>query len=118
MLRKEKEKIFRGTFVNGILMDSPGYMEDHNRGRTLSARARRGTGLGLRGTQVTIHEHFNGTKNLYWRTRKLAFKVMEKPLRQADGGRNARVDEVLGLRSTAHTPMPDHSWRNHPPVAS
>ena len=80
-----------------------------------------GTGLGLRGAHVTVHEHFNGTKHLYWRTRKLAFKVMEKPLRQArvadSKAVNARVDDALGRRSTAHTPAPDHPWRNYPPVA-
>ena len=54
-----------------------------------------GIGLGLRGAKVTVHEHFDGKKELRWQKRKLNYSVMDKPLRQApaaDGKTvNARV---------------------------
>ncbi len=47
-----------------------------------------GTGLGLRGAKVTVHEHFDGSQELLWKKRKLTYSVMDKPQRQspvADG---------------------------------
>ena len=80
--------------------------------------ATRGTGLGLRGARVTVHEHFDGSQELLWKKRKLAYSVMDKPQRQspvADGKSvNAQVDKAMARRNTGHKPAPDHPWRNLP----
>ena len=77
-----------------------------------------GTGLGLRGAKVTIHEHFDGSQELLWKKRKLVYSVMEKPQRQspvADGKSvNAQVDRAMARRNTGHKPAPAHPWRNMP----
>lgn len=77
-----------------------------------------GTGLGLRGAKVTIHEHFNGRKELLWKKRGLTYSVMDKPLRQAavadSKAVNTRVDKAMARRNTGHKPAPDHPWRNMP----
>lgn len=77
-----------------------------------------GTGLGLRGAKVTIHEHFNGRKELLWKKRRLTYSVMDKPLRQAavadSKAVNTRVDKAMARRNTGHKPAPDHPWRNMP----
>ena len=74
-----------------------------------------GTGLGLRGAKVTMHEHFDGSHELFWKKRKLTYTVMDKPLRQAavaDGKTvNARVDKAVARRNTGHKPATDHPWR-------
>lgn len=73
-----------------------------------------GTGLGIRGAKVTLHQHFDGSKELLWKQRKLDYTVMDKPLRQlptADGKEvNARVDKALTGRKTSHKPAADHPW--------
>lgn len=77
-----------------------------------------GAGLGLRGAKVTVHEHFDGRKELLWRKRKLTYTVMEKPRRQASVADskavNARVDKAMVRRATGHKPAPNHPWRNMP----
>jgi len=77
-----------------------------------------GTGLGLRGAKVTLHEHFDGSHELIWKQRKLAYSVMDKPQRQsplADGKSvNAHVDKAVARRNTGHQPAPNHPWRNTP----
>ncbi len=77
-----------------------------------------GTGLGLRGAKVTLHEHFDGSHELLWKQRKLAYRVMDKPQRQsplADGKSvNAHVDKAMARRTTGHKPAPNHPWRNRP----
>lgn len=77
-----------------------------------------GTGLGLRGAKVTVHEHFDGRKELLWKKRQLAYTVMDKPRRQtpvADSKTvNARVDKAMVRRDTGHKPAPSHPWRNMP----
>ena len=77
-----------------------------------------GTGLGLRGAKVTLHEHFDGKKELFWKQRKLDYTVLDKPLRQssvADGKTvNARVDQAITRRNTGHKPASDHPWRKMP----
>ena len=74
-----------------------------------------GTGLGLRGAKVTVHEHFDGSQELLWKKRKLAYSLMDKPQRQppvADGKSvNAQVDKAMARRNTGHIPAPDHPWR-------
>ena len=74
-----------------------------------------GTGLGLRGARVTIHEHFDGNQELLWKNRKLTYGVMSKPQRQsavADGKSvNAQVDKAMVRRTTGHKPAADHPWR-------
>ena len=74
-----------------------------------------GTGLGLRGAQVVVHEHFDCQKELLWRKRKLTFSVQDKPVRQAkaaDGKAvNARVDKAMLRRNTGHPPAANHPWR-------
>jgi transposase len=74
-----------------------------------------GTGLGLRGAQVVVHEHFDGQKELLWRKRKLTFSVQDKPVRQAkaaDGKAvNARVNKAMLRRNTGHPPAANHPWR-------
>jgi len=77
-----------------------------------------GTGLGLRGAKVMVHEHFDGRKELLWKKRQLAYTVMDKPQRQspvADSKTvNARVDKAMVRRDTGHKPAPSHPWRNMP----
>lgn len=77
-----------------------------------------GTGLGLRGAKVTIHEHFDGNHELLWKKRKLTYSMMNKPQRQsavADGKSvNARVDKAVARRNTGHKPAANHPWRNMP----
>jgi len=77
-----------------------------------------GTGLELRGAKVTVHEHFDGQKELIWRKRKLAYSVMSKQQRQgavADSKTlNERVDKAMVRRSTGHKSAPNHPWRNMP----
>ncbi len=77
-----------------------------------------GTGLGLQGAQVTIHEHFDGSQELLWKKRKLTYGVMDKPQRQspvADGKSvNAQVAKAVARRNTEHKPAPNHPWRNMP----
>ena len=77
-----------------------------------------GTGLGLRGAKVTVHEHFDGRKELLWRKRKLTYSVMDKPRHQAPVADsktvNARVDKAMARRNTGHKPAADHPWRNMP----
>ena len=77
-----------------------------------------GTGLGLRGAKVTLHEHFDGSQELLWKKRKLAYSVMDKPQRQslvADGKSvNAQVDKEMARCNTGHKPAPDHPWRSMP----
>lgn len=77
-----------------------------------------GTGLGLQGAKVTVHEHFDGRKELLWKKRQLAYTVMDKPRRQtpvADSKSvNARVDKAMVRRDTGHKPAPSHPWRNMP----
>ncbi len=74
-----------------------------------------GTGLGLRGAKVTVHQHFDGTCELLWKKRKLTYGVMSKPQRQspvADGKSvNAQVDKAMIRRNTGHKPAPNHPWR-------
>jgi len=77
-----------------------------------------GTGLGLRGAKVTVHEHFDGRKELRWKKRKLTYSVMDKPQRQAPVADsktvNARVDKAMARRNTGHKPASNHPWRNMP----
>jgi hypothetical protein len=71
-----------------------------------------GTGLGLRGAKVTLHKHFDGSHELLWKKRKLAYSVMNKPVRQssvADSKAvNTRVDQALVLRNMGHKPTANH----------
>ncbi len=77
-----------------------------------------GTGRGLRGAKVTLHEHFDGRRELLWRGRSLRYSLMEKTARQAavaDGKSvNTQVDKAVARRSAAHIPAPNHPWRNAP----
>ena len=77
-----------------------------------------GTGQALRGAKVTLHEHFDGGKELFWKQRKLDYTVLDKPLRQAlpATGKevNARVNQAVMRRNTGHKPALDHPWRNRP----
>ena len=74
-----------------------------------------GKGLGLRGAQVTIYLHFDGSQELLWKTRKLTYGVMSKPQRQspvADGKSvNTQVDKAVVQRNTGHKPAANHPWR-------
>ena len=73
-----------------------------------------GTGLGLRGAKVVIHQHVDGVQALLWKGRKLDYSAMEKPQRPAptaDGKEvNARVDKALAGRTTRHKSAADHPW--------
>lgn len=77
-----------------------------------------GMGLGLRGAKVTVHEHFDGSQELFWKKRKLVYSTMDKPQRQslvADGKSvNAQVDKAVARRNTGHKPASNHPWRNMP----
>lgn len=73
-----------------------------------------GTGLGLRGARVTVHEHPDGKLEVLWGQRQLTYGTLEKPVRQskvADGKTvNERVDLALKSRRAGHKPTPDHPW--------
>jgi Helix-turn-helix domain len=73
-----------------------------------------GIGLGMRGAGVVIHEHFDGSKEMFWKGRKLDYTAVAKPPRQAptaDGKEvNARVDKALTGRKNSHKPAADHPW--------
>lgn len=81
-----------------------------------------GTGLTMRGAKVALHQHFDGTRELRWRNRKLGYTVMTKAQRQeaeADSKTvNERVDKALAKRKMArnkgHKPAANHPWRNMP----
>lgn len=77
-----------------------------------------GTGLGLRGAKIVLHEHFDGRKELLWRERNLAYTVLDSPLRQApaaDGKEvNTRVDKAVGQHNVGRKPPIDHPWRHKP----
>ena len=77
-----------------------------------------GTGLGMRGAKITLHEHFDDHCEMLWKQRKLDYTVMDKALRQArvaDGKEvNARVDKALTGRKNGHKPAADHPWRHSP----
>jgi transposase len=77
-----------------------------------------GAGLGLRGAKVMVHKHFDGSHELLWRKRKLAYSAMNKPVRQskaADGKAvNTRVDQAMMRRNTGHKPAANHPWRKMP----
>jgi transposase len=92
-----------------------------------------GTGMGLRGTKVILHAHFNGDKDLILKQRKLAYSVMSAAKRQApvaDGKDvNARVDQAVARRPSGYRPAANHPWKsglcktppekaskNHPPL--
>lgn len=83
-----------------------------------------GTGLGMRGARVTLYQHFDGTQQLRWRQRKLAYTVMTKAQRQAAQADsktvNARVDKALAKHGKTNNkgrkPAPDHPWRKYPDV--
>jgi hypothetical protein len=78
-----------------------------------------GTGLAVRGAQVTLHDHFDGTRVLRWRNRKCTYTILTKEqikTAEADGKTiNARVDEAIAKRDTAdingHQPAAGHPWR-------
>ena len=81
-----------------------------------------GTGLGMRGAKVMLHQHFDGTETLSWRGRRLVYTVMTKAQKQAldaDGKTvNARVDQALIKRDMthkrAHKPAANHPWARYP----
>jgi transposase len=69
----------------------------------------------LRGCHVTVCEHLDGSLEFLHRDRPLSYRpagstrhstspVDEKTL-------NARVDDILGRRSSTYKPPPDHPWR-------
>ena len=81
-----------------------------------------GTGLAMRGAKVALHQHFDGTRELRWRKRKLSYTSMTKAQRQATEADskavNDRVDKALTkrkmIRNTGHKPAANHPWRNMP----
>ena len=78
-----------------------------------------GTGLGMRGAKITIHDHFDGTRVLRWRNHKYTYTTLTKVQRktaEADGKMiNSRVEDALAKRSTTnskgHKPAVSHPWR-------
>lgn len=74
-----------------------------------------GTGLGLRGAKITVHEHFDGRKELLWNKRKLTYTATDQTRRQAPVAdsktANARVDHAMAQRATGHKPAANHPWR-------
>lgn len=81
-----------------------------------------GAGLGLRGAKVTVHGHFDGSREVLWRKQKLTYSVTVKPVRQAkvaDGKTvNMRVDAAMARRNTGHKPAVNHPWRKMPACKS
>lgn len=74
-----------------------------------------GTGLGLRGANIMLHEHFDGSRELIWKKRKLTYCVTDKPLRQsavADSKEvNARVDRAVAQRKKLNKSFVEQSHR-------
>jgi hypothetical protein len=73
-----------------------------------------GHGLSLRGAKVVVHSHSDGSMELLWRGRALAFETFVKPPVQhapVDGkGINARVDCALKKRAGT-VPAKNHPWK-------
>jgi hypothetical protein len=67
-----------------------------------------GTGLAVRGAQVTLHDHFDGTRVLRWRNRKCTYTILTKEqikTAEADGKTiNARA--TPGENCTLASPPP------------
>jgi len=70
-------------------------------------------GLSLRKANVCVHSHHDGRLELSWQGRTLAFKRMQKLVKQqpaADSKEvNKRVDQALGKRG--HAPEATHPWK-------
>ena len=71
-----------------------------------------GQGLSLRGAKVVVHSHSDGSMELLWQGRALAFETFVKPPVQhapVDGkGINARVDCALRAGTV---PAKNHPWK-------
>ena len=69
-------------------------------------------GLGMRGTAVTVVEHFDHTCEVLWRTRALPHTVITKT---RSAPRHASRKEVSHTpQSTAHPPRANHPWKITP----
>jgi hypothetical protein len=70
-------------------------------------------GLGLRGSAVTVVEHFDHTCEVLWRTKALPHTVMTQP---RSAPRDAGRKEVSHQhpKSTAHPPRANHPWKTTP----
>ncbi|KXW56425.1 ISNCY family transposase [Ferrovum sp. PN-J185] len=82
-----------------------------------------GQGLALRQANVTLCQHFDGTQELLWQKRRMAFTVMTKAQKQAAEADsktvNTRVDIALAQRTRSNMgrkPSANHPWR-HTPVS-
>lgn len=82
--------------------------------KTLLQVKTEGQGLSLRGAKVVVHRHSDGSIELLWRGRALAFEQSVKPPKQhatVDAKEvNARVDWTLKKRAGT-VPAKNHPWK-------
>jgi hypothetical protein len=92
------------------------YGDKHNIFRTNTKDA--DPELGLQGAKVTVHEHFDVSRELLWKRRKLIYSVTGKPQWQSPvmNGKlvNVQIDIAMAKRNTGHKSIPDYSWRRMP----
>lgn len=70
-------------------------------------------GLGLRGSAVTVVEHFDHTCEVLWRTQALPHTVMTQT-RSAPCDAGRKESSHLHPNSTAHPPRANHPWKITP----
>jgi len=77
-----------------------------------------GAGLGMRGASVTVHQHHDGTTELTYKGRLLAYEVLTHPAKQQApvSGKevNTRVDNAIKKRSQ-WVPSATHPWKKSAP---
>jgi hypothetical protein len=74
--------------------------------------------LGLQGAKVTVRKHFDVSRELHWKKRKLIYSMTRKPQWQSPvvNGKlvNVQIDKVMAKRNTGHKSIPDYCWRSMP----
>lgn len=74
--------------------------------------------LWLQGAKVTVHEHFDVSRELHWKGRKLIYSMTGNPQWQPPvvNGKlvNVQIDKAMAKRNTGHKPAPDHPWKSMP----
>ena len=70
-------------------------------------------GLGMRGTAVTVLEHFDHTHEVLWRNKPLPHTVITK-VRSAPRTAGRKEVSHPHPKSTAHPPHPNHPWKITP----
>lgn len=74
--------------------------------------------LWLQGAKVTVHEHFDVSREPHWKRRKLIYSMTGKPQWQSPvvNGKlvNVQIDKVMARLNTGQKSIPDYCWRSMP----